>query len=152
VNNERYSFQTNESYFDFEFESHGPNGQIKKVISYTLRNANGVTYFNLGFGDWNELQKRVDDISTSDNKDTQKILATVAATVVEITAVYPDLPVYAKGSTPARTRLYQMGISANFTEIELFLDILALRKDGEWETFQKGVNYEAFIARRKQNV
>lgn len=28
------------------------------------------------------------------------------------TAIYPDMPVYAKGSTAARTRLYQMGISA----------------------------------------
>jgi hypothetical protein len=151
VNQEQYTFQTNESYLDFEFESDGPNGQIKKVVRYSPRNANGMTYFNLGFGDWNGAEGRIDDSSVSNNHDTQKILATVAATVLEFTAVYPDMPVYARGSTPSRTRLYQMGISANLAQIEPFTEIYALKKDGIWEPFQTGINYEAFMAWRKSN-
>lgn len=149
MNQPQYEFQTNESYLDFEFESQGPNGRIKKVVRYSPRNANGKTYFNLGFGDWNEAEGRIDDSSTSNNQDTQKVLATVAATVLEFTAVYPDMPVYAKGSTPARTRLYQMGISAKLAEIEPILEIYALKKGGIWEPFQIGTNYEAFMAWRK---
>jgi hypothetical protein len=149
VNQDHYVFETNDSFLDFEFESCGPKGKIKKVIRYSPRNADGMTYFNLGFGDWNEVENRIDDSSTSDNRDTQKVLATVAATVLEFTAVYPDMPVYAKGSSPARTRLYQMGISANLGQIEPLLVIYALNKEGDWEPFRRGVNYEAFMAWRK---
>ncbi len=151
MNQPQYKFQTNESFLDFEFESTGPNGRIKKVVRFTPRNASGRTYFNLGFGDWNEVEGRIDDSSTSNNQDTQKVLATVAATVLEFTAVYPDMPVYARGSTPARTRLYQMGISANLAQIEPILEIYALKKGGDWEPFQTGTNYEAFMAWRKIN-
>lgn len=149
MNQPQYRFQTNDSYLDFEFESNGPNGRIKKVVRYSPRNVKGMTYFNLGFGDWNEAEGRIDDSSTSNNQDTQKVLATVAATVLEFTAVYSDMLVYAKGSNPARTRLYQMGICANLAKIEPILDIYALTKGGNWEPFQTGTNYEAFMARRK---
>lgn len=91
MNQPQYQFHTNESYLDFEFESNGPNGRIKKVVRYSPRNVEGITYFNLGFGDWDEEEKRIDDSSISNNQDTQKVLATVAATVIEFTAVYPDI-------------------------------------------------------------
>jgi hypothetical protein len=149
VNQPQYGFQTNDSFLDFEFESNGPNGRIKKVVRYSPRNVEGMTYFNLGFGDWNESEGRIDDSSTSNNQDTQKVLATVAATVLEFTAAYPDMLVYAQGSTPARTRLYQMGICSNFAQIEPILEIYALKKGGDWESFQMGTNYVAFMARRK---
>lgn len=149
VNQPYYEFQTNESYLDFEFESNGPNGRIKKVVRYSPRNVEGMTYFNLGFGDWNDAEGRIDDASTSNNQDTRKVLATVAATVLEFTAAYPDMLVYAEGSTPARTRLYQMGISANLAQIEPILDIYAFKKSAGWEPFRIGTNYEAFIAKRK---
>ena len=91
VNQAQYSFQTNESYLDFEFESNGPKGSIRKVVRYSPRNVDGMTYFNLGFGDWNESEARIDDVSTTNNQDTQKVLATVAATVLDFTAAYPDM-------------------------------------------------------------
>jgi hypothetical protein len=152
VNQAQYEFQTNESYLDFEFESSGPKGLVKKVVRYSPRNVEGMTYFNLGFGDWNEAEGRIDDVSTTNNQDTQKVLATVAATVLEFTAAYPDMLVYAEGSTPARTRLYQMGISANLAQIEPILEIYAFKNGVGWEPFQIGTNYEAFMARRKINA
>jgi hypothetical protein len=56
MNLERYTFLTNESFVDFEFESYGPQGKIKKVVRYSPQNANGITYFNLGFGDLSLLR------------------------------------------------------------------------------------------------
>ncbi len=49
------------------------------------------------------------------NPDKEKILATVAATVVEFTNHFPYVMVYAKGSNAARTRLYQNGIFASWS-------------------------------------
>jgi hypothetical protein len=120
LNQAKYDFQTNDSFLDYEFESDGPNGKIKKIVRFSPRNADGFTYFNLGFGDWNEAENRIDDLSTTNNGDTEKVLATVAAAVLLFTEAYPDMPVYAHGSTPGRTRLYQMGISANFPKLNQF--------------------------------
>lgn len=94
-------------------------------------------------------QGKINDLAISDNKDTEKILATVAATVLEFTQHFPDIMVYATGSTPARTRLYQMGISANWAEIESILKIFGFNS-GQWQPFQQNINYEAFLAIRKK--
>ncbi len=56
--------------------------------------------------------------------------------------------VYAKGSTPSRTRLYQMGIAANFKEISSLLHIYGFL-NGNWHQFEKNINYEAFFVLRK---
>jgi hypothetical protein len=103
---------------DYEFNSEGPKGRIKKVVRYTPRNAGGVTYFNLGFGDWDQTQRKVDDRAITNNQDRDKILVTVAIAFLEFTKHFPDIPVYATGSTPSRTRLFQIGIAANWNEIE----------------------------------
>lgn len=91
----------------------------------------------------------MDDQAVSNNHDTDKVLATVAATVLEFTACFPDMPVYATGSTPGRTRLYQMGISANWQHIAPLLHVWGFTKGG-WEPFKRGVNYQAFMALRKK--
>lgn len=143
-----YIFSTSRSHLDFEFESEGRNGKIKKVVRYSPQNANGITYFNLGFGDLNKVTGKIDDISISDNQDTQLVLATVAATVLEFTRRFPDALVYAKGSTPSRTRLYQMGISSHWKEIDAVLTIYGYI-NGEWQPFSKDVNFEAFLAIHK---
>ena len=148
MNLNRYPFSTNETFLDFEFESYGPNGLIKKIVRYSPQNANGITYFNLAFGDWNEKKGAIDDSVISNNNDKEKILATVAATVLEFTKHFPDVMVYAKGSNTARTRLYQIGISTNWAAIEPLLMVYGFYNDN-WEPFRKSINYVAFLARRK---
>jgi hypothetical protein len=143
-----YKYKTNQGLLDYEFYSDGPKGKIKKVVRFTPRNANGVTYFNLGFGDWNEKKRTIDDLIVTDNRDKHKILATVAATVLEFTGYFPDAWIYAQGSTPARTRLYQMGLNAHWNDIELLLHVYGFVR-GKWLPFQNAVNYEAFIVLRK---
>ncbi|MFI5196687.1 MAG: DUF6934 family protein [Chitinophagales bacterium] len=148
MNLERYEYVVNEMLLDYEFESDGPKGKIKKLVSYVPQNVGGITYFNLGFGDLNVETGKINDLAISDNKDTEKILVTIAATVLEFTQHFPDIMVYAKGSTPARTRLYQMGIAANWNEIKIALKVFGF-VNGKWQPFEKNVNYEAFLAIRK---
>ncbi len=150
MNLERYEYSVNNDYQQFEFESIGPKGTIKKIVSFRLINIDGVTYINLGFGDENLISGGINDLSVSNNKDRDKILATIAATVMDFTAIFSDMMVYAKGSTPARTRLYQMGIAANFSEISSLLNVYGFL-NGQWHKFEKNINYEAFFVLRKSS-
>jgi hypothetical protein len=118
MNVERYTYSTNETFFNFEFDSEGPKGKIRKVARFSIENDHGITYFNLGFGDLNEATGAMDDLVISNNQDKGKILATLASIVTEFTKHFPDIMVHAQGSTPSRTRLYQMGITAHWDEIE----------------------------------
>jgi hypothetical protein len=117
------------------------------VVQYhRIEEAEGMV-FNLAFGDWNEKTCRIDDKIKSNNSDREKILATVAATVIQFTDHHPEAIIYIEGSTPPRTRLYQMGISKFFTEINQNFEIEGLI-NGEWESFKRGSNYECFLLKR----
>jgi hypothetical protein len=145
----RYDYLSSENFLDYEFKSEGPNGKIRKVVRFSPVNANGVTYFNLGFGDLDETTGTINDLAVSNNQDREKVLATIAVIVLEFTLHFPDIMVYAKGSTPARTRLYQMGIMANWDEIERYMHVYGFAA-GSWERFRKHTSYEAFIVIRKK--
>ena len=149
MNLKKYNYSASATYLDFEFDSDGPNGKIRKIVRYSPQNAAGITYFNLGFGDLNQKTGKIDDLAISNNKDREKILATIAATVLEFTQRFTDVMVYAKGSTSARTRLYQIGISANWKEIEPLLYVYGYEQDKGWQLFHKNVNYQAFLVKRK---
>lgn len=148
MNLDHYDIIANPSFLDFEFDSDGPNGIIKKVVRFSPKNSNGITYFNLGFGDLDIRTGIINDLTVSNNKDRDRILATVASIVLAFTEQYPDAIVYAKGSTPVRTRLYQIGISSNWDEINTLLYVYGFA-DEKWQSFNKDVNYEAFLAMRK---
>jgi hypothetical protein len=143
-----YEYKTNEGRLNYEFCSEGPKGKIKKVVRFTLRNVKGTTYFNLGFGDLDNTGTQMDDMAVSNNHDKDKVLATVAQIVLEFTARFPDLRIYAQGSTSSRTRLYQMGIVANWAKIEPILHVYGYTNGG-WQTFKQNINYEAFMVLRK---
>ena len=132
MNLERYQYFASKTFLDFEFESEGPKGRIKKIVRYSFQNADGITYCNLTFGDLNTETGQINDRVVSNNKDRDKILATVAATAFTFTEHFPDIMIYAQGSTAARTRLYQMSIMANWEQIEPLLDVYGYI-DGKWE-------------------
>jgi hypothetical protein len=143
-----YEYKINEGLLNYEFSSEGPKGNIKKVVRFTLRNANGLTYFNLGFGDLDATGTQMDDMAVSNNHDKDKVLATVALIVLDFTTHYKDIGIYAQGSTPSRTRLYQIAIVTNWVKIEPLLKVYG-HLNNRWQPFQKNVNYEAFLALRK---
>jgi hypothetical protein len=72
-----FSDSTRETY---EFLSYSPKGTIKKVVQY-IANRKGV--YNLGFGDWDEQALTIRDDVRTNNEDRDKVLATVAYTLVE---------------------------------------------------------------------
>src|SRR5581483_11652539 len=82
---------------EFKFTSVGLNGEIIIVVQY-IKTDNPIIY-NLAFG--NLLDNgEVDDHIKNCNQDRNKILATVAASVFEFTAKYPERYVFFAGSTP----------------------------------------------------
>ena len=94
----------------FTFFSEGPKCAIRKVIEFQQIGERDV--YNLAFGDaLAEDSNYFDDRSVSDNGDTEIILATVVAAVYLFFERYPHAIILAAGSTPARTRLYRMGIA-----------------------------------------
>jgi hypothetical protein len=54
------------------------------------------------------------------------------------------------GSTKTRTRLYQMAIAQNLITINKHFDIQGL-VDDHWENFRSGINFDAFLAKAKEN-
>jgi hypothetical protein len=84
----------------------------------------------------------------TNNEDKNKVLATVGNTIIDFTNYYGSHYIYAEGSTPARTRLYQMGIANLWDEINTQFWVYGLRDDN-WYLFEKNVNYDAFLVKRK---
>ena len=147
MKNEKYNTKAIPSLMEFEFISSGPNGKIIKVIQYTPTNIPNI--YNLGFGDKNNNTGDISDSVTSNNDDREKVLSTVAFTTLEFLNKYPNYSVLAIGLTPARTRLYQIGIMKNLIEIAEEISILGLHNDN-WIPLKKGVNFEAFLASKKK--
>jgi hypothetical protein len=145
MNLHKYIYYTNQSFTDYEFDSIGSKGKIRKVARFTKIDEN---LFNFGFGDLDEETGDISDTAVSNNGDAKKVLATVAAIVCEFTDKYPNSTIFIKGSTPARTRWYQMNIAAYLEEISALFEIKGVRNK-EWEIFKKNSNYDAFIGIRK---
>ncbi len=144
----RYQLKSEKSLLVFEFISEGPKGQIPKLVKFSETNLKGL--FNLAFGDKDQQTGEINDTVISNNNDSEKVLATVVATLYAFTDKYPDAYVLATGSTKSRTRLYRMGITKYFDEIQKNYHIYGLRNE-EWENFEKKIDYEAFLAKRKNN-
>ena len=145
MNLPKYQYRTNEDFLDYEFASIGPKGRVKKVVRFTEIRDN---IFNLGFGDLDEETGEISDTVITDNKDSQKVLATVASTIYDFYEEYPDAKIFVRGSTVARNRLYRMGITNSWNEVSIDFEVYGL-KDNQWETFQFRRDYDAFLIEQK---
>jgi hypothetical protein len=145
MNHPKYPVVASSDYLNYFFFSDGPKGRIAKGVLYSQIEGN---LYNLSFGDWKGEVQGLDDSSRSDNKDKDLVLATVADTVIDFTKQFPDAQIFIEGSTGARTRLYQMGIVRNLLEIKNHFEVQGSIND-DWEEFQPGRNYDAFLIKRK---
>ncbi|MHA4808777.1 DUF6934 family protein [Flavitalea flava] len=101
-------------------------------------------------GDWIDDKESFDDKVVTNNHDRDKVLATIAAIVIYFMEENPNAILFVKGSTPSRTRLYQMGINKYLNEIsELF--VIQGYKFGIWELFEKSKSYSSFLLRNKKS-
>jgi hypothetical protein len=142
----RYELKAEQSLMVFEFISEGPKGQIPKLIKFSETTLKDV--YNLAFGDKNDHTGDIDDTAISNNGDAEQILATVVSAVYAFSDANPHAWIYATGSTKVRTRLYRMGITKYIDEVEQDFAVFGQR-DGEWENFENGMDYTAFIVQRK---
>jgi hypothetical protein len=144
---DRYELKAGAEFLTFEFVSTGPKGDVIKIIQFELVGSYGL--YNLAFGDKSTGSEDMDDLVVTDNGDSEKVLATVVSALYAFSEHYPAAWVYATGSTKSRTRLYRMGVSKYIEfvndDFELFGQIF-----GDWEIFNKGRDYEAFIVKRKK--
>lgn len=122
---DRYVVEFGSDFSVFEFDSECPKGKVRKIIQYTEINLKN--YFNLGFRDKNCKTNTIDDLVVTNNNDSQKVLATIAATLFEFTNHHLEASVIAIGSTLARTRLYRIGITNNLEAIEKDFKIYGLK-------------------------
>jgi hypothetical protein len=142
---DKYQLVSSDKLTTFEFVSEGPKGQIHKLVRYQPTNLKGV--YNLAFGDKDQSTGDIDDKVISNNGDSEKVLATVAASVYAFTDKYPDAWIYATGSTKSRTRLYRMGITKYLQEVKSDFEVLGERNN-DWENFEENVDYNGFLVRR----
>lgn len=149
MNLEKYQIKSGKEQEVFEFTSTGPNGQIVKVIQYSQTNYKDL--YNLGFGDKNLISGEIDDLAISNNNDSEKVLSTVVSSLFAFFDKHPNAMVYATGSTKVRTRLYRMGINKYFEESKEYFEIFGERNN-EWELFNKGVEYNAFLVRKINKI
>lgn len=144
----KYQLKSGQQLLSYEFVSEGPNGLIVKQIQFSLLNTEGV--YNPGFGDKDPQSGEIDDLSISNNGDSEKVLATVAAAVYAFCDKHPGAWIFITGSTQSRTRLYRMGISRFLDELKVDFDVYG-RFNEEWEPFETGKTYTAFLANKKKS-
>jgi hypothetical protein len=142
--------------FDYCFFSTGPNGKFEMHVCFADAGENA---YNLGFGAVDPESGWLDDMIELRNGDSQKILATVANITLAFLDEHSASRIYAAGSTPSRTRLYQMGISRILPQLTAYrIGGLVVERDshgniqgrypnwqGEWHEFDAGVCYDAFL-------
>jgi hypothetical protein len=145
---ETYTFIKRPATYYYEFFSDGPNGNIKKVVEFYRLEEHTLELYNLAFGDWDDENHCINDLASTNNGDRDKVLATVASTVVSFMTDHPQAIIHAIGSTPSRTRLYQMGIAKMWDQISVLFEIQGY-VNFKWRPFQKGVNFQAFLLKGK---
>ncbi|BAV05605.1 hypothetical protein SAMN05421788_108250 [Filimonas lacunae] len=136
-------------FLEYEFNSTGPKGIIPKAIKYESTPNDNI--YNLAFGTPTP-EGSIDDETVNDNKDRNKILATVAHSVTLFCGEHPNKWIHFSGSTVERTRLYRMAISVNLEELSENYEILGILKDTESYVsipFQRGLNYFGFLIKKK---
>ncbi|KAA0992387.1 DUF6934 family protein [Dyadobacter aurulentus] len=136
----------------YQFFSTGPRGMFELRIIFSRESGeSGDELYNLAFGLWSLDVQDIDDSIELRNGDADRILSTVAKTALDFLERHPGAFVFAQGSTPSRTRKYQMGICKYLVEVPKHIKISGLRAEptschtSNWTDFEVGVNYRAFI-------
>jgi hypothetical protein len=143
---EKYHLKSDNTFTYFEFISVGAKGAIRKMIEFQTTSTPGV--YNLAFGDKDPVTGELNDLAVSNNGDTEKVLGTVVAALYAFFSKKPEALVYATGSTPARTRLYRMGITKFYDEVQNDFYLYGQIGDKLY-AFEVGKEYDGFLAQRK---
>ncbi len=155
MNLERYEYDQLDE-FTYRFYSVGRNGIFEMRVKVVQI---GYNSYNLGFGVVDPASEWLDDLVELRNGDTQTILSTVASIALEFVDGHFGASLYASGSTPSRTRLYQMGLNRVLPHLQGYsIAGLITKRDcspnipgnnpeckDEWQEFRPGIEYKAFL-------
>ena len=142
----KYHLKAESKFTRFEFISEGNNGAIRKLIEFQATSDEDV--YNLAFGDKDPSTGDLNDLAVTNNGDTEKVLATVVAALYVFFDNYPTAYVYATGSTKARTRLYRIGITKFYEEMQKDFYLYGQVRD-DYPEFKLDKDYDGFLAQRK---
>jgi hypothetical protein len=146
---EKYELEADSTRTVFDFVSESPKGRILKRVYYTKVKLKGFrNLYNIALGDKIEGSDEIDDLVVTNNQDREKVLATVAATVILFTKRHPKAQIFIRGSSPSRTRLYQIAIGKYFDELSDIFDIKGFIND-DFYPFEKNKDYFSFLIIRK---
>jgi hypothetical protein len=129
----------------YKFVSSGSR-KVSKVVEFVETDSPGV--YNLSLGDvW--LTGEISYSNITNNKDTDRVMQTVAHIVQVFTKSNPERYVFVQGNTPVKTRLYQIYLSNNLEKVQQQFNVWGGKGDGTgFEVFKKGINYVAFLVKR----
>lgn len=131
----------------YSFFSSGPKGTIHKVARFSALAEN---VYNFGFGDYEPATGKTSDVVNSNNGDAAKIMGTLGSIIYDFTNVFSEAAIFVHGTSAAKTRFYQFSINKHWEEINPIFEVIGLKND-KWESFEKVINYQAFIERRKDD-
>lgn len=144
MNHKPYELQFNDDCTRFQFQSIGKRGIFEKVVLITQ--LSGAVY-NLSLLDYDPTNEGYDDSSTTDNGDMQIVLATVISAIKIFTDAYSDRLIYFEGSTPSRTRLYQISIAKFYHSLKNHFNIYG-RKNEIWMDFEPNITFDSFLIQK----
>ena len=142
----KYHLKAESKFTRFEFISEGTKGAIRKLIEFQA--TSDIDVYNLAFGDKETATGNLDDLAVTNNGDTEKVLATVVAALYVFFDNYPTAYVYATGSTKGRTRLYRMGITKFYKEMQKDFYLYGQLGD-DYSELELDKEYDGFLAQRK---
>ena len=143
-----YPFTFQQEALRFEFVSVGKR-EIKKAILYSATNIPNL--YSLTLSDIRD-DNSLDIHATSNNGDMPKILATASQTIYHFFSHYPGSIIGFTGSTPSRTRLYQIAIARELDQALDRFKIWGIRADNSRpEPFQRNSSYKSFFITLKMS-
>ncbi len=154
---EKYQTTNESDGLKYFFNSIG-KASIEKVVQYQPLSPHNlmqlglppqIEVYNLAFGDRITGTDDFSDQITSNNGDMEMILSTVADTTFSFWESYPQANLFLTGSSVSRTYLYQKKIERYWNEIN-GIAYVAGRFNSQFELFEKGKNYDAFLIIRKR--
>jgi hypothetical protein len=145
MNINRYKVFTT-SAFDYYFFSEGPRGVIKKQIVF--EESRIKNYYQLHFGDL--INGTIVENIVSDNKDTDKVIASVAWAVICFINRSDKFHIRFAGLTRYRTRLFNMWIGRHYEELSKYIFIYGYNEMGKWEHFRTNRQYTAIMSKTKK--
>lgn len=120
---------------------------IDKVLLFKCLDDSGIYEIVLGNL---RTDGSIDVDGTGDHADAATVLSTVAKIIAFFLSDHPEAEIFIVGTTPARTRLYQMAIVRELDDLGQYFDICGYT-GGDEEIFQSGRTYQSFTISLKNN-